>query len=77
MCADVLDLDEARYDRDNRPFTVLQDHATGEVNVVPHTLIVAWADGTVAIGPEHLSAIRPLLDLVAGYIKEGHNAVEA
>jgi len=68
--ADIIDLTEVKYDRENGPFTVVTDLVTKEVNVVPCSLIVNWADGTVAIGPEHMSAIRPLLDLVAGYIKD-------
>lgn len=65
--AKIIDATEAIYDRDNGPFTVVTDLLTKDVNVLPHTLIVSWADGTVAIGPEHLSAIRPLLDLLLGY----------
>ena len=71
--ADIIDITDAIYDRDNGPFTVVADTlVTGDVCVVPHSLIMNWADGTVPMGPEHHATIRPLLEMLAWYIRKDH-----
>lgn len=69
--AEIIDLTDAIYDRDNGPFTVVVDtHVTGGAIVVPHTLLLNWADGSVPIIPEHYATIRPLIEMLAWYIRK-------
>ncbi|KKN34711.1 hypothetical protein LCGC14_0790930 [marine sediment metagenome] len=71
--ADIIDLTDIIYDRANGPFTVVVDTlVTGDVCVVPNTVLLNWADGTVPILPEHHATIRPLLEMLAWYIRNDY-----